>query len=61
MTKREMVLEIINGVNYSNVERVIENRCKNKKEKIEDVYSYYLNSSKTKEDKVFCSNLLIVW
>ena len=43
-----MVEEIINGLNYSNKEMVIENLCKNKKEKIEDVYSYYLNSSKTK-------------
>ena len=62
MTKREMIVEMISGVKYAGGnERVIENRCKAPKKRIEEVYDYYLKSNKTEEDKVFCINLLVVW
>ena len=61
MTKEQMVKEMIQGLKFCNNERVIANRCKNKKSKIEEVYNYYLNTNKTKEDKLFCINLLVVW
>ena len=61
MTKKEMIMEIIEGTNFLNKEKVIENRCKASKERIEKVYNYYLKSNKTKEDKVFCINLLVVF
>ena len=62
MTKQEMVKEMINGVNYvGGNERVIQNRCKALKKRIEEVYNYYLETNKTKEDKVFCINLLVVF
>ena len=62
MTKLQMVKEMINGVKYAGGnERVIKNRCKAPKTKIEEVYNYYLKSNKMEEDKVFCINLLVVW
>lgn len=60
MTKRDMILEIIKGINYTNRKQVLENRCKNTKTKIEEVYNHYLKSNKTLQDKIFCSNLLVV-
>ena len=62
MTKLEMIKEMIDGVKYAGGnERVIKNRCKAPKKRIEEVYNYYLNSNKTEEDKAFCINLLVVW
>lgn len=62
MTKKEMILEMIEGVKFGGGnERVIENRCKARKQRIEEVYNYYLKSNKTIKDKVFCLNLLVVW
>lgn len=61
MTKRQMIEEMIKGVNYDNNNRVIENRIKAKKSRIEEVYNYYQKTNKTKKDKVFCINLLINW
>ena len=62
MTKLEMIVEMIDGVKYAGGnERVIKNRCKATKKRIEEVYDYYLKTNKTEEDKVFCINLLVVW
>lgn len=58
MTKVEMVQEIIKGLNYPNNNKVIENITYSKKCKIELVYNYYLKSNRTKDDKIFCINLL---
>lgn len=59
MTTKEMVMEMIEGLKFSNNEKVIENCCKASKERIELVYNYYLKSNKTKEDKLFCISLLV--
>ena len=59
MTKREMVKEMIEGLNFRNNEMVIENRCKSTKKRIEEVYNYYQKTSKTINDKNFCINLLV--
>ena len=62
MTKIEMVEEMIDGLNYSGGnKRVIENRCKCTKSRIEEVYNQYLKSKKTKEDKTFFINLLVLF
>ena len=61
MTKKQMIMEMIEGLKYVSNEQVIKNCCKSTKARIEEVYNYYLNSNKTKEDKVFCIKLLIVW
>ena len=59
MTKREMIEEMIEGLNFHNNEMVIENRCKSTKKRIEEVYHYYQKTSKTINDKYFCINLLV--
>lgn len=61
MTKREMVEEMIEGLKFSNNEKIIENRCKQSYKRVKEMYEYYLKSEKTDEDKLFCINLLIKW
>lgn len=62
MTKREMIMEMVEGLNFAGGnEKVIKNRCKNTKAKIESVYNKYLTTNKTKEDKIICLTLLVVW
>lgn len=61
MTKTEMIKEMIEGVEFDNNERVIKNRIQSPKKIIEIVYNCYLNSNKTKEDKIFYINLLVKW
>ena len=58
MTKREIIQEIIEGVNYPNNTRVIDRCIKSDKSWIECVYEYYQHSNKTIEDKLFCINIL---
>ena len=57
MTKREMIEEIAEGIKGVD----IENRMKNKKERIQEVYNWYMYSKKEKRDKEFCLNILVVW
>lgn len=52
-----MIEEIAEGIKGVD----IENRMKNKKERIEEVYNWYMNSKKEKRDKEFCLNILVVW
>ena len=59
MTKREMITEMIDGLNYAGGnKRVIDNRCNARKERVTEVYNFYQTTGKTKEDKTFCINLL---
>lgn len=59
MTKREMIIEMIDGLYYSGGnKRVIDNRCKARKERVTEVYNFYQKTEKTQSDKAFCINLL---
>lgn len=57
MTKKEMIQEMGEGLKGID----IENRMKNKKARVEEVYNWYKRSKKTKKDKEFCLNILTVW
>lgn len=57
MTKKEMLLEITDGL--CGVD--IDSRMKNSRDKIEEVYNYYLKTNKTDVDKKFCIALLTAW
>lgn len=56
MTKKEMIQEMSEGLRIDT-----NNRMKNSKERIAEVYNWYLNSKKTLNDKKFCMSLLTVW
>ncbi len=57
MTKREMIEEMSTGLKGVD----INNRIKNTKPRITEVYAWYIKSNKTLEDKKFCMTLLTVW
>ena len=57
MTKKEMIQEMGEGLKGID----IENRMKNKKARVEEVYNWYKGRKKTKKDKEFCLNILTVW
>lgn len=61
MTKKEMIQEMMEGLQYTNNQKVLENRCKSKLSRVKDVYEYFQNTNKTKEDRLFCINLLVTW
>lgn len=56
MTKKEMLEEMLPQKGFD-----IENRMKNSKARIEEVYSFYQQTDKTEKDKAFCMNVLTVW
>lgn len=57
MTKKEMIEEMAEGLKGVD----IENRMKNKKARVVEVYEWYLKSEQTKKEKEFCLNVLTVW
>jgi len=57
MTKKEMIDEMARGL--KGVDK--ENRMKNSKARVNEVYSWYLKSEKKAKDKAFCLAVLTVW
>lgn len=54
-----MITKMIDGLYYSGGnKRVIDNRCKARKERVTEVYNFYQKTEKTQTDKAFCINLL---
>ena len=51
MTKRQMIEEMMEGLNYQDKEKVITNCSKNTFQKIRQVYNDYQKSDKSNEQK----------
>ena len=62
MTKKEMILEMIDGLKFASVDRVVENCMKATNSRIDEVYTYFVqNFNNTPEDinlRRFCIALL---
>ena len=62
MTKKEMILEMIDGLKFASVDRVVENCMKATKSRIDEDYTYFIqNFNNTPEDinlRRFCIALL---
>lgn len=62
MTKKDMILEMIDGLKFGSLEQVINNCMKCTKSRIEEVYTYFVqNFNNTPEDinlRRFCIALL---
>ena len=57
MTKKEMIQEMSVGLRGVD----INNRMRNTKARVTEVYNWYLNSKQTVNDRKFCMTLLTVW
>ncbi len=57
MTKKEMIQEMSVGLRGVD----INNRLRNTKARVTEVYNWYLNSKQTVNDRKFCMTLLTVW
>lgn len=64
MTKREMVAEIFENLRVNkhwDIERRINEAAqKNRKERVEEFYNYFLNTPRKIEDSIFCYQLMIM-
>lgn len=56
MTKKEMLIAMKPNGNID-----LSNRLRNSKDRIEQVYKWFLNSKQDETAKRFCFNVLTVW
>lgn len=62
MTKKDMILEMINGLKFTSIDSVVENCMKATKSRISLVYDYFLQNLNNESDNLnlrrFCIALL---
>lgn len=59
MRKKEMISEMMNGLGFTNYEKVLKNCLKSNKQIIKDAYNFFLKTKKEHFDRLFCIALIL--